>query len=178
VLDLVSTCEEADMLQKGLLLSVVVAALLLAPATSARADDPAELAQLRSATAQYHRTTVAEDDGYHLVPGLDHCFNRPGVGAMGYHYINVDLLDLALDANAPEAMVYAPGVQGQLHLAAVEYIVPAAAWDDAGNVEPPTVLGRHLHLNEALGVYVLHAWVWRHNPAGIFEDWNPEVSCP
>jgi hypothetical protein len=40
------------------------------------------------------------------------------------------------------------------------------------------VMGEDLHLNSALGVYVLHAWVWRNNPAGILEDWNPEVSCP
>jgi hypothetical protein len=39
------------------------------------------------------------------------------------------------------------------------------------------VLGQRLHLNEALGVYILHAWVWQHNPNGIFEDWNPTVHC-
>lgn len=40
------------------------------------------------------------------------------------------------------------------------------------------VLDRHLHLNEALGVYVLHAWVFKKNPAGTFEDWNAKMSCP
>ena len=29
----------------------------------------------------------------------------------------------------------------------------------------------------AVGFYILHAWVWGHNPAGMFVDWNPEVSC-
>jgi hypothetical protein len=24
----------------------------------------------------------------------------------------------------------------------------------------------------------LHAWIWKHNPDGLFEDWNPDVSCP
>jgi hypothetical protein len=112
------------------------------------------------------------------VPGLDYCFNKPGVGAMGFHYINVGLLDLELDPVQPEAMVYAPGPDGLLQLGAVEYIVPADLWDAAGNTEPPSLLGRHFHLNSALGVYVLHAWIWKHNPAGMFEDWNPEVSCP
>jgi hypothetical protein len=23
----------------------------------------------------------------------------------------------------------------------------------------------------------LHAWIWQNNPAGMFEDWNPTVSC-
>ena len=83
-----------------------------------------------------------------------------------------------MDPLQPEAMVYAPGLQGQLNLGAVEYIVPADKWDAAGHTQPPMVLKHHLHLNKDLGVYVLHAWIWRNNPAGIFKDWNPTVSCP
>jgi hypothetical protein len=30
----------------------------------------------------------------------------------------------------------------------------------------------------AVGFYIQHVWVWRHNPAGMFVDWNPELSCP
>jgi hypothetical protein len=95
---------------------------------------------------------------------------------MGFHYINPGLLDLDLDPRQPEALVYAPDDRGRLQLAAVEYIVPAEAWD-AQHVEPPEVLGQHLHLNAGLGVYVLHAWIFMNNPAGIFEDWNPDVTC-
>jgi hypothetical protein len=40
------------------------------------------------------------------------------------------------------------------------------------------LMGMHFHLNEKLGVYVLHAWIWKNNSAGIFEDWNPAVTCP
>jgi hypothetical protein len=25
--------------------------------------------------------------------------------------------------------------------------------------------------------YSLHVCAWRHNPAGVFGDWNPKVSC-
>ena len=25
--------------------------------------------------------------------------------------------------------------------------------------------------------YELHAWAWKHNPRGLFDDWNPRVSC-
>lgn len=25
--------------------------------------------------------------------------------------------------------------------------------------------------------WLLHVWVWKHNPNGMFEDWNPNVSC-
>jgi hypothetical protein len=73
--------------------------------------------------------------------------------------------------------VYTPEANGKLKLGAVEYIVPAEPWDAAGHTEPPMLLDKHFHLNEALGVYVLHAWLWRNNPAGTFEDWNPKVSC-
>ena len=137
-----------------------------------------DVAKIRKATAKYHSTEAAQSAGYVLVPGLDYCFDNPGVGGMGFHYIHTASLDTTLDVLHPEALVYAPGHNGQLQLGAVEYIVPAEAWDLAGNTEPPMLLGRHLHLNEALGVYVLHAWVWKNNPSGMFEDWNPKVSCP
>ena len=43
----------------------------------------------------------------------------------------------------------------------------------------PTVLGMPMHiLNPAVGFYLMHAWIWQPNPAGMFNDWNPEVSCP
>jgi hypothetical protein len=25
--------------------------------------------------------------------------------------------------------------------------------------------------------YELHAWIWKGNPRGVFDDWNPTVSC-
>ncbi|MGD2112686.1 MAG: hypothetical protein PVI50_04810 [Gammaproteobacteria bacterium] len=156
----------------GMLIVLLIATGLVA------AEGQSDLAAVRAATAAFHRPQAAQDAGWDLVPGVDHCFNNPGVGAMGYHYINGGSLDLELDATAPEAMVYAPGPQGQLILGAVEYIVPAAAWDEAYPGTLPTVLGRDLHLNEPLGVYVLHAWIFRHNPDGMFSDWNPNVSCP
>ncbi len=162
----------------GLLVALVVTAVTATMVSAAGQADLAELARLRAATAQFHQTEAAQAAGYDLVPGLDHCFNNPGVGAMGYHYINLSLLDLTVDPLQPEVMVYAPGPNGQLQIGAVEYVVPAATWDAAGNIEPPSVLGQSFHLNPALGVYVLHAWIWRHNPSGMFEDWNPTVACP
>lgn len=163
------------MLRKRMLITVL---MLLLSASAALAANQSELAAVRLATKDFRGTGEAQAAGYDLLPGLDYCFNNPGVGAMGYHYIDAASLDLELDATHPEAMVYAPMSNGQLKLAAVEYIVPAEPWDAAGNTAPPTVLGQSLHLNEALGVYVLHAWIWLGNPAGVFADWNPNVSCP
>lgn len=164
--------------QKSVMVAVV-AVLLLVGATSVVAGTvESDLGKLRAATAQFHRPEVAMAQGWDLVPGLDYCFQNPGVGAMGYHYINVDKLDTTVEMLEPEAMVYPPGPNGQLQLGAVEYVVPAAAWDAEGHGELPSLFGQHFHLNEPLGVYVLHVWIWKHNEAGIFEDWNPDVTCP
>ena len=137
-----------------------------------------DLREVRQGTREYKDVDEALEDGYVLVPGLDHCFNNPGVGAMGYHYIDTEDLDTQLEADHPEAMVYSYDRKGCLRLGAVEYIVPAAAWDAEGHTHLPMLFGRSFHLNQALGVYVLHAWAWKNNPSGVFEDWNPNVSCP
>jgi hypothetical protein len=158
----------------------VTLAILLTIATTglALASDGSSLAAVQRATARYHRTETAMAAGWNLVPGVDHCFFDPGgSGSMGYHLIDLASLDTELDPLHPEALVYAPGPNGQLQLGAVEYVVPAAMWDATGNAEPPTMLGQSLHLNGAGDLYILHAWIWRHNPSGIFEDWNPTVHC-
>jgi hypothetical protein len=164
--------------RKRTLIIGVIVLVAAALTTVAFAGGRSDLARLRSETAQYRSTENAQSAGYDLVPGLDHCFDNPGVGAMGYHYINTDILDTTVDPLQPEAMVYAPGPNGKLKLAAVEFIVPAEAWEAEGHADLPFAYGHSFHLNEALGVYVLHAWVWKNNPAGMFEDWNPRVSCP
>jgi len=165
------------MKRKTLIVSRSIAVLALILVAAVQASTQSDLAKVRQATAQFHRPDTAKAAGYDLVSGLDYCFNNPGVGGMGFHYINTAILDLTVDLLNPEAMVYTPTPNG-LQLGAVEYIVPAAAWDAAGNTELPMLMGQHFHLNEKLGVYVLHAWIWKNNRAGIFEDWNPTVSCP
>jgi len=136
-----------------------------------------EFAGVREAIAQYTTPEKAEADGWGLVDGLDNCFDNPGVGAMGVHYIDADRLDTTLDELKPEAIIYGTGTDGKNGLVGVEYIVPAEAWDDEEHGELPEVLGHTFHLNEELGVYVLHAWLFKDNPAGILQDWNPNVTC-
>ena len=54
---------------------------------------------------------------------------------------------------------------------------------DAANDGPPSLFGRNFALVGAgnrYGLppfYQLHVWLWRPNPSGIFNDWNPKVSC-
>src|SRR5688500_15322029 len=148
---------------------IAVAALLAVTFGSANvwASGNSELAAVRAATAQFQRVEVAQDAGYEAFLG---CLEMPGVGGMGYHYVNFGIVDLTVDASAPESMVYAPGPNGQLQLGAVEYIVPADDWDEVYN-DPPTLFGQEFERNNTLGIYALHAWVWNHNSLGMFENW-------
>jgi hypothetical protein len=146
-----------------------------------------ELAQVRRVTARFHDLDAALEAGYELgwvngsgVRIISGCVFNPTAGAMGYHYFNAELMaDLTTDALAPEVLVYAPGEDGQLELVAVEWVVRGQNSNPPGVSSPPSVLGMPMHiLVPAVGFYIMHAWVWKPNPAGMFEDWNPEVSCP
>jgi len=155
-------------------LSVIFAASSVIIAQAASKDD---ITKVRESTAQFQRTPAARAGGYDLLLGFDDCFQNYGVGGTGYHYINTELIDTTVDLLHPEALVYAPDANGSLQFGAVEYMVPAAAWD-AEQPQPPRGLDQSFHLNERLGMYVLYAWIWKNNPSGMFKDWNPDVSCP
>lgn len=146
-----------------------------------------ELEQVRRATAPFQFLDAAVKAGYELgyMNGsgtriITGCVAHPTAGAMGYHYFNKTLVDdLVVDPLKPEGLVYVPGLDGRLQLAAVEYVVPGAASNPPGVSSPPSVLGSPMViLVPAVGFYTLHAWVWRYNPAGMFAHWNPEVVCP
>ncbi len=152
-------------------LLIMVAMFVLAPAGVASAAGQADLAAVRAATAQFHDVGNAPDAGY--VPLLP-CFESPE-GGMGQHYVNVDALDTHLDPLQPEALVYEVRKSG-LKFGAVEYIVPKAAWTED---QPPTLFGRTFLSNDALELWVLHAWIWQPNPLGMFENYNPNIGgCP
>ena len=148
----------------------------------------------RSATAKYHSLSVAKKAGYSILAdtaGIT-CIADPQMdGAMGVHYVKSDLVkDPAIAAREPEALVYAPDRHGGLHLAALEYVVIKADWD-AMQVQPssyvapapPMLFGHEFNFTDAPNryglppFYSLHAWVWKANPAGMFEMWNPSVTC-
>jgi hypothetical protein len=146
-----------------------------------------ELAQVRRVTARFHRVDEAKAAGYTLgwvngsgVRIITGCVAHPTAGAMGYHYFNQALVDdLAVDPYQPEVLVYATAPDGGLQLVAVEWVVPGPNTNPPGVSEPPSVLGMEMHiLVPAVGFWLKHAWIWKHNPAGMFADWNPEVACP
>jgi hypothetical protein len=151
-----------------------------------------ELAQVRAATARFHRVEEAIAAGYELgwvngsgVRIISGCVSHPTAGAMGYHYINEELMaDLAVDPLEPEALVYEPKRNGRLRLVAVEWIVRGPQSDPPGwpaGEPPPTVVGMDMHIlvpPPGPAFYLMHAWIWKHNPSGMFADWNPRVTCP
>ena len=165
-------------MNRKIMFVILAVVILLVGVTVVSAAGRSELATVKRATVHFRNTETARLAGYDLRDGLDHCFDNQPVGAMGYHFINTDILDAEVDVLKPEAMVYAPGPRGQLKLAAVEYIVDQASWDAANPGEVPEVLGQELHAHSSLPIYILHAWIWRNNPSGMFEDCNPNVSCP
>lgn len=147
-----------------------------------------DLARVRAATAKFHRVDAARQAGYELgwVNGQGNrivagCVSHPTAGAMGFHYFSADLMaDNGVDPLRPEVLVYAPDEDGRLHLAAVEWVVRSAQSNPPGVSTAPSVLGREMHIlvpPPGPAFYLTHAWIWDHNPAGMFSDWNPEVSC-
>lgn len=169
-------------------LSAVLTAVLLIPAFAgsvsagvASAGGQADLTAVRDATAKYHDLNVANAAGY----GLFYiCTDNEALGAaMGQHFADVSrVLDPTINALDPEVLVYEPTRDGGYQIVAVEYVVFQADWD-ALHASPPELFGQTF---EAIGAgnryglppfYELHAWIWKGNPRGLFNDWNPNVSC-
>jgi len=164
-------------------------ALMLVPAISAMAfpvkGGQADLAAIRNATAKYHDLNVAIADGY---GPFYVCTDKEGVGTMGQHYVNGALVDPdnspGIDPLKPEALVYEPQRDGSLKLVAAEYVTFQDAYHKAfGADATPSVLGTNLLAVGEGNRYGLppfferHVWLWSPNPLGIFDDWNPRVSC-
>ena len=176
------------------------AVLIMGQAVAAFACEQHETAALtapaRSATAKYHSLTVAKKAGYSILAdtaGIT-CIAEPQMGAMGVHYVKGDLVkNPAIDATYPEALVYAPDRHGQPTPSRTGVcrdqvrlgIQPAASQaSEAGLLRHRRCSsGRCSNFTDAPNryglppFYSLHAWIWKDNPAGTFEMWNPNVHC-
>jgi hypothetical protein len=131
-------------------------------------DDQRRLVKtLRHVTDDYRWLENAEADGYRKITD---CIDKPGVGAMGYHYARQDLIDDKTQARKPEVLVYMPDEDGQYQLVAAEFISTAA--------DRPELAGLDFEDGPFPGSFALHAWIWRDNPDGMFASYNPDLSCP
>ena len=137
----------------------------------------ADRAAAQVATAGYQDVQTAEAAGYASSLDTLGCFQDAALGGMGVHYINPTLMDADVDITKPEALVYELDADGKIAgLVAHEYIVPIEAWTSA---TPPSLFGVSFHRHPTLPLWVLHAWLWKDNSTGIFQDWNPAVrQCP
>jgi hypothetical protein len=141
------------------------------------------------ATARFHDLDAAKAAGWGVtVTDLagKTCIDQAGAGGMGVHMLNPALLDATVDATAPEALVYQPTTTGEMKLVALEYIVFEQVWKDAhgASADPPSLFGQSFLYTPApnrYGIpafYALHSWIWKPNPSGTFQPWNPRVTCP
>jgi len=161
----------------------------------------AALAEVRRVTARYHDIDAAMADGYTVwtpnpfLPGAT-CTSSP-TGNMGYHLLKPGLRgpatapatgDPVLDPLQPEMLLYEKRPDGSLHLVGVEYLVFRAAWEAAhgAGAAPPVLFDQTVPLSEhpfpgagpdPIPHYELHVWLWSNNPNGMFDHWNPTVSC-
>ncbi len=163
----------------------------LALTASAQAGGPElspELARVRAALERYQDPFVAVRDGYLSTVGCVHYPKAGGpgripypAGAMGIHFLNLQLVGPVPDPMRPPILLYEP-VDGTLRLVAAEWFIPLAT----GIKERPTIFGQPFQgpmpgheplLPKALHHYDLHVWLWKANPAGLFAPTNPDVRC-
>lgn len=143
-------------------------------AVQVSAEVAKDLAQLRRLVAPFHDLEKAKAAGWTVE--VTPCLENPPEGAMGYHYGNPTFINRVEAAVLePELLLYEPQADGSFRFVGVEYIVPFALLPETAS--PPVLLGQEFHQNLGAGLWALHVWVGRHNPSGLFADWNPKVSC-
>ena len=194
------------------MLTALAAAAISATAAAAgelHKPGPGEpsLAEVRAATERFRDVNVALAEGYVRDP-LNLCdtadmMGRPAeLGAMGIHFFRPDLLGISAPPNprvdgngihtdflTPSILIYEPQADGSLELVAVENLVFARSWKEAGHDAPPTFHGvpydtmvddpatpaDEAHLFEPH--HDRHVWIYRTNPNGVFAPFNPAVTC-
>jgi hypothetical protein len=152
-----------------------------------------QLAEAKTATARYRDIDAAKADGYvqvtQFIPGL------------GLHLANLRIPTTTFDPAKPQVLLYAPDAEGNLKLVGVAYEfkhtddTPPAGFAGGSDVW-------HYHTNlcfqrggavtiatddaacKAVGglafqkqtSWLLHAWIWKKNPDGVFTEVNPDVT--
>ncbi|MFW6010329.1 MAG: hypothetical protein ACOC9H_00270 [Gemmatimonadota bacterium] len=145
------------------------------PADVERAQKQAALATLRRATAAYHDSEAALEDGFESLGVCVEANPIDGQHPLGIPFVHLErVVDGVLDPEEPEILFYEPRKDGSLRLVGVEMAVPVALWTED---DPPEFFGHELHENEAEGLYGLHMWIWLHNPDGMFAPGHPRISC-
>jgi hypothetical protein len=156
----------------------------------------AQLERARQATAKYQDVHVAEADGYHQI--------GPDFPGMGVHFVQT-LEPKGFDVEKPPILIYQkrPEAGGGYSLVGVVYLWNGVAGPDGQPLDPPFPKSlarwhRHTNLCMAPGLanphgltesecraqgghfvpeapWMVHAWIWKDSPAGVFSDQNPAL---
>lgn len=178
-------------------LLALLAGLGLGPACGLDDDSSLErqLERAREASAKYQDVAVAEADGF---VSTEVCLFDLVLGTMGIHYVHPGrVADPALAIEEPEALLYLRQ-HGELRLIAIEavwtividgepYLGCGAEDGSCAPDDPPPAppLYRDVtftgpmpgHFPGMPWHYDLHVWLWADNPAGMFAQYNPTLSC-
>jgi hypothetical protein len=156
-----------------------------------------QLNRALTATERYRDVRIAREDGYEAV--------GPCVTGMGYHYVKSRRPDGPFDIEHPPILLYEKDVTdaGGLRLAGVSYLFNAPPGTDGqpeGSPFPPSLAKWHRHADlcvmpdrsvetklnadecarrggsfSAETQWMVHAWIWKDSPAGVFSPFNPTV---
>jgi hypothetical protein len=154
------------------------------------------LAAARQATEKYRDVRVAEAAGYRAI--------GPNVDGMGTHYVR-ETAPQRFSVTEPPILLYErdAGAPGGLRLVGVSYLLVAPIDADGQPVDPPfpkALASWHKHNNicvlpdnsasvdlteprctarggrfTAETSWMVHAWIWKDSPAGVFSPTNPLV---
>lgn len=164
-----TACESSTLVEPDVQRDADAPALIRA-GTNNRSAVNRQLAAARAGTAGFHKVEDAVDAGFAPVSP---CVEDPTAGGMGYHYLNPAYT--VLDPAHPQLLLYEPQKNGRLRLVGVEYLVPYDVVPE--RADPPRLFEQDFHPTPHLEAWTLHVWVWRDNPAGLFAEYNPRVSC-
>ena len=159
-------------------------------------DTVARLERARQATAKYQDARVAEAAGYRAI--------GPDVPGMGIHYV-LRVAQDGFDVEKPPILLYEknPAAPGGYSLVGVSYLLNAAEGPDGQPVNSPfpkSLALWHRHENvcvlpdrttpagmsdeqcrqkgghfTAETQWMVHAWIWKESPLGVFSPTNPAV---
>jgi hypothetical protein len=154
-----------------------------------------QLERAEAATAKYRDVAAALADGF---VSTVNCVSHPEHGTMGIHFVHEGrLADPAVTIEEPEVLVYLPSGR-ELRLVALEYVqvflIDGAPYLGCGvenqscpprDPPPASPLYEGVAWNGPMAGhergmpwhYDLHVWIWALNPAGVFAQYNPTISC-
>ena len=142
------------------------------PSATASVGD--QLGRLRAIVAPFHDFETAKRAGYEIK--VTDCMENQPIGGMGFHYGKLSaIVDGIANPLDPDVLLYEPEKSGKLRLVGVELVVRYS--ERPRSATPPEAFGQQFVQNDGFQLWALHVWVARHNPAGIFKDWNPVVNC-